>query len=67
MKEVFFVGSYTEFPIPGFGGIGKGVYTVQLDTNTGRLDCLHIKETRNPSYLAMSGENDFLYLRMTWE
>ena len=57
----FFVGSYTEYPIPGFGGIGKGIYTVRLNTDTGELTTLHTKMARNPSYLALRNDNRFLY------
>ncbi|SHJ08271.1 lactonase family protein [Pseudozobellia thermophila] len=58
---VFFIGSYTEYPIPGFGGIGHGIYTVQLDTGTGALRVLFSEPARNPSYLALSGDNRYLY------
>lgn len=58
---IFFVGSYTEYPIPGFGGTGLGIYTVRLNTDTGRLTILHTKKTRNPSYLTVSDDNQFLY------
>ena len=57
----FFIGSYTEYPIPGFGGIGKGIYTVQMNTETGKLTTLHTEKARNPSYLAISDDNRFLY------
>ena len=57
----FFIGSYTEYPIPGFGGIGRGIYTVRLNTKTGELDVLHTEYVRNPSYLAIGEDNQFLY------
>lgn len=57
----FFIGSYTEYPIPGFGGIGHGIYTVQLNTDTGELIKVHTEKARNPSYLAISDDNQFLY------
>ncbi len=57
----FFIGSYTEYPIPGFGGIGHGIYTVQLNTETGELSVVQTKYSRNPSYLAISNDNKFLY------
>lgn len=58
---IFFIGSYTEYPIPNFGGIGHGIYTVQLNTETGELTTLHTEMARNPSYLALSVDNRFLY------
>ena len=57
----FFIGSYTEYPIPGFGGIGEGVYTVQMNMETGKLTTIHTEKTRNPSYLAISDDYKFLY------
>ncbi|MBD0779871.1 lactonase family protein [Maribacter sp. ANRC-HE7] len=57
----FFIGSYTEYPIPGFGGIGHGIYTVQLNTKTGELKVLSTEPTRNPSYLALSADYRYLY------
>lgn len=57
----FFIGSYTEYPIPGFGGIGHGIYTVQLNTKTGELKILSTEPTRNPSYLALSADHKYLY------
>ena len=53
----FFIGSYTEYPIPGFGGIGHGIYSVELNTETGELRTLHTIKARNPSYLAISDDN----------
>ncbi|RIV71529.1 lactonase family protein [Flagellimonas aequoris] len=61
MWMTFFIGSYTEYPIPGFGGVGQGIYTVSLNTKTGELKHIHSKKERNPSYLAISNDNRFLY------
>ena len=61
MPLTFFIGSYTEFIEPSFGGTGHGIYTVQLDTDTGKIHTLHAKTARNPSYLALSADNRFLY------
>lgn len=61
MKIPFFVGSYTEFIVPEFGGIGKGIYTVELNTETGALKKLHEEFVQNPSYLVISKDNRFLY------
>lgn len=57
----FFIGSYTEYPIPGFGGIGHGIYTIQLNTQTGKLKVLSSEPARNPSYLALSPDQEHLY------
>ena len=57
----FFIGSYTEYPIPGFGGIGEGIYTVQMNMETGSLTTVHTEKARNPSYLAISDDHKFLY------
>ncbi|WP_299537491.1 lactonase family protein [Ulvibacterium sp.] len=57
----FFIGSYTEYIVPGFGGIGHGIYTVQLNTDTGGLVTLRTEKTRNPSYLTISDDTKFLY------
>ncbi|MEO1009922.1 MAG: lactonase family protein [Bacteroidota bacterium] len=61
MPLTFFIGSYTEFIVPGFGGTGDGIYTVQMDMETGKLTVLHTEGARNPSYLALSMDNRFLY------
>ncbi|MGB3151906.1 MAG: lactonase family protein [Maribacter sp.] len=57
----FFVGSYTEYPIPSFGGIGRGIYSVELNTKTGELSIRHTIKSRNPSYLTKNTNNRFLY------
>ena len=59
--SAFFIGSYTEYLTPDFGGTGLGIYTVQLNTRTGELAILHTEYARNPSYLAISQDNRFLY------
>lgn len=61
MKLTFFIGSYTEYPVPDFGGIGHGIYTVQLDNETGVLSAIYTVQARNPSYLAISEDDKFLY------
>ena len=57
----FFVGSYTEYPVPGFGGVGHGIYTVQLNMQTGVLKVIHTENARNPSYLTLSNNQKYLY------
>ena len=61
VMQILFIGSYTEYPIPSFGGIGHGIYTVQLNTENGELSTLHTERARNPSYLTISHDNRFLY------
>ena len=61
VMQILFIGSYTEYPIPSFGGIGHGIYTVQLNTENGELSTLNTEWARNPSYLTISHDNRFLY------
>lgn len=57
----FFIGSYTMFLTPDFGGTGHGIYTVQLNTQTGELSILNTEMSLNPSYLTVGDDNKFLY------
>lgn len=57
----FFIGSYTKMISPDFGGSGKGIYSVALNTETGDLQILHKTKVVNPAYLAISNDNNFLY------
>ncbi|MEE9361693.1 MAG: lactonase family protein [Cellulophaga sp.] len=59
--SVFFVGSYTQMLIPEIIGKGSGIYTVQLNDETGELSILHTLKTVNPSYLVISEDGQFLY------
>ncbi|MCY3998846.1 MAG: lactonase family protein [Flavobacteriaceae bacterium] len=61
MIYTFFLGSYTELLTPSFGGLGDGIYTTQFDTKTKQLNKIHTKKVRNPSYLVISENNQFLY------
>ncbi|MEM9141666.1 MAG: lactonase family protein [Bacteroidota bacterium] len=61
MKQTLYIGSYTEMLSPDYGGSGRGIYTVQLDLVSGELNPLHVEYSRNPSYLALSADNRFLY------
>ncbi|UJH68500.1 lactonase family protein [Allomuricauda sp. SCSIO 65647] len=61
MMLTFFMGSYTEYLLPDFGGTGLGIYTVQMNTETGGLKALYSIEARNPSYLALSDDGRMLY------
>lgn len=55
------MGSYTEYPVPDFSGFGHGNYSVELNTDTGALTVRHTVKSRNPSYLAISENQMFLY------
>lgn len=57
----FFIGSYTEYPIPDFGGIGHGIYSAQLNLQSGKIKVLGTTEVRNPSYLVLSEDQRSLY------
>jgi len=46
---------------PNFGGNGKGIYTMSLNTETGEVNILHIASATNPSYIALNDDNNFLY------
>lgn len=47
--------------IPEVVGTGMGIYVVQLNNDTGELKILHTEYAVNPSYLAVSDDNEFLY------
>ncbi len=59
--SILFIGSYTEEIAPGFGGIGKGINTLELNEETGVLSRLHEIETLNPGYIVISDDKKFLY------
>jgi len=56
-----FVGSYTEFPTPSFGGTGEGIYTLTLDKGSGVVELKSTTVARNPSYLTLSDDHRYLY------
>ena len=57
----FFIGSYTQLLSLEIVDFGDGISTVQLNEETGELSVLHTIKTINPSYLAISADNKFLY------
>ncbi len=65
-KILVFVGTYTQ-PIKfGTGfvleGKGKGIYTLELDIKSGKLEEMHIAEgVVNPSYLVIDNRREYLY------
>jgi 6-phosphogluconolactonase len=60
-QSIFFIGSYTQRLSSEIIGLGEGIYTVQIDNNTGELQVLHAVKSINPSYLVTSHDNKFLY------
>ncbi len=58
---VFYIGSYTKTISPEIVGKGEGIYTVELNNETGELKLLHVESTVNPSYLVVDKHNKFLY------
>lgn len=58
---IIFVGTYTEMITPTFGGKGSGIYTVNFNNLTGKFEVLNTTITRNPAYLALSEDKQYLY------
>jgi len=55
----FYVGTYTNNPL------SQGIYTATLDTQTGRLSPIELAaKAANPSFLALSPNEKFLYASM---
>ena len=55
MRQIFFVGSYTE-------ANGRGIYTCTLESSTGQMQVKSCFEAcKNPSYLAVDEENRRLF------
>jgi len=46
---------------PNFGGYGIGISSLELNEKSGELRLLHQTKTRNPGYLAISDDKQFLY------
>lgn len=61
MDSIFFVGCYSEMIASDFGGNGDGIYTMRLNSSTAEIELLHTFKSRNPSYLALSEDNKYLY------
>ena len=59
--SIFFIGSYTQILTPDIIGVGDGIYTVQLNDNSGELRVLNTTNVINPSYLTISDDNKYLY------
>ncbi len=64
--QIVYIGTYSEPILFGTGqvleGKGKGIHTFSYDPDTGALEPLGIAEgIRNPSFLALSQDNRFLY------
>ena len=57
--HTFFVGGYT---METFGGKGKGIYTCELNSETGEMKLIRVFENAvNPSYLALHLNGKHLY------
>jgi len=53
-----YIGTYTQ----GLIGRGKGIYAFNFSTKTGNVENIHLaSECVNPSYLALSSSNKYLY------
>ncbi len=66
MKEVIFVGTYTQPILFGTGqileGKGKGIYRYELDLESGMIRQMdETPDVVNPSYLVVSPDHRFLY------
>jgi 6-phosphogluconolactonase len=61
MNTTFFVGSYTQMIVPGFGGSGTGIASVILNELTGELNVETEVETKNPGYITLSDDKKYLY------
>lgn len=56
-----YLGSYTRFLTPDFGGNGEGIYCARLNGETGQLTLLNTTPCVNPSYLALSQDHQYIY------
>jgi len=59
--SIIYIGTYSEVLVPGFGGKGKGIYTLELDNQTGQLSLLHTTKTINSAYLVVSKNREYMY------
>jgi len=53
-KPYLIVGTYT-------GGLSQGIYVYRFDSNTGDVDSVSMIKTTNPSFLAVSPDEKFVY------
>lgn len=58
-KLHFFIGSYTEMLTEDFGGSGEGIYSVEMDIDTGEIKVSSSFKITNPAYLVSN--KDKLY------
>ncbi|WP_303316273.1 lactonase family protein [Flavivirga abyssicola] len=61
MNSVFYIGCYTHMLTEDFGGKGDGIYTVEINNNSGVLKVLHTFSITNPAYLTLSDDQHYLY------
>lgn len=58
---IFYTGSYTQDGAPAVHPKGDGIGCFQLNLETGEVQLLHYTKQRNPSYLVISDDKQFLY------
>lgn len=58
---IFYTGSYTQDGAPATNPVGKGISCFEFDELSGEIRFLHSTAQRNPSYLVVSSDNQFLY------
>ncbi len=61
MNSIFYIGCYTKMLTKDFGGKGDGIYTIEINNNTGKIRVTHTFPIINPAYLALSDNNQYLY------
>ena len=58
---IFYTGSYTLEGSPALHPKGQGIGCLELDQASGKVKLLHYTEQRNPSYLTISDDQNYLY------
>lgn len=58
---IFYVGSYTQEGAPASNPTGIGISCCNIDDNTGEITHFQVVDQRNPSYLVVSLNKQFLY------
>ncbi|PKQ64842.1 hypothetical protein BZG02_03040 [Labilibaculum filiforme] len=58
---IFFTGSYTQNGSPATNPQGKGIGCFQLNMESGEVNLVQYTNQRNPSYLAISEDKQYLY------
>src|SRR5680860_195406 len=58
---VFYTGSFTEIGAPGQESNGKGIGCFRFDELNEAVEPIQLIRTRNPSYLTISVDREYLY------